>query len=231
MNVALYHVERDTKASEDAYVWARGLVQSVRRTMPGVRVVHLTDATSRKVKGVDDVRRKPSEPMGLLRMRLCAGLSGDWLVLDTDVLIEKDCRWVFQKYPFDIAVAKRNWDHLKPAAGFTERMPYNTGVVFSRCPRFFAEAYSRLRNCEKDEQQWMGEQTVMNEILTEERPRYRFRFLSGTLFNFPPPVKDPDAKARLRDIEAHVCITHYKGERRKPALMERLKQAETTRCA
>ena len=225
MNVAFFHVQRETQTSQDAYVWARGLVQSVRREMPGVSIVHLTDLTSKKVKGVDAVRRKAAEPMGLLRMRLCAGLKGDWLILDTDVIIERDCSWVFDKWEFDIGVAKRNWDHLRPAMGFSERMPYNTGVLFSRCPHFFAEAYSRLRLLDNEEQHWMGEQTVMNDILNEDRPRYAVKFLNGNLFNFPPPVKDPDAKARLREIQKRVHITHYKGERRKAALMERLKCA------
>lgn len=225
MNVAFFHVERETQASQDAYVWARGLVQSIRREMPGVGIVHLTDDSSRKVKGVDAVRRKPAEPMGLLRMRLCAGLRGAWLVLDTDCLIERDCQWVFDKWDFDIGVAKRNWDHLRPALGFSERMPYNTGVLFSRCPHFFAEAYSRLRLLDDEQQHWMGEQTVMNDILNEDRPRYAIKFLSGNLFNFPPPVKDPDAKAQLKETLKHVHITHYKGERRKAVLMERLKCA------
>lgn len=222
MNVALFHVQRQTQTSDDAYVWAKGLVASIRRTMQGVKIAHLTDDKSKAVKGVDAVRRKPAEPMGLLRMRLCAGLRGDWLVLDTDVIIERDCRWVFQKYDFDIGVAKRNWDHLRPAMGFSERMPYNTGVLFSRCPHFFAEAYTRLRNLDDEAQQWMGEQTVMNDIIHEQSHRYNIRFLSGNLFNFPPPVKDPAAKAKLKEILKHVHITHYKGERRKAALMERL---------
>ena len=225
MNVAFFHVQRETQASQDAYVWARGLVQSIRKTMPGVRIVHLTDMASRAVKGVDEVRRKVAEPMGLLRMRLCAGLKGDWLILDTDVIVERDCRWVFKKYRFDIGVAKRNWDHLRPALGFSERMPYNTGVLFSRCPHFFGEAYARLRNMDDDARDWMGEQQVMNDILIEERPRYDIKFLSGKVFNFPPVVADPEAKAKLKETMANVHITHYKGERRKAALMERLKCA------
>ena len=78
---------------------------------------------------------------------------------------------------------------------------------------------------DKKSQDWMGEQTAMNEILNEERPRYHVRFLNGNRFNFPPPVKDPEAKARLKEIRKNVCITHYKGAGRKAMLMERLKCA------
>ena len=221
MNVAFFHVQRKTHESDDAYIWAKGLIASVKRAMP-CKIIHLTDMTSKAVKGADGVSRKPSEPMGLLRMRLCAGLRGNWLVLDTDVIVEKDVRFVFDKYEFDIGVAKRNWGHLKPAAGFTERMPYNTGVLFSRCPHFFGEAYTRLRTLSNEEQHWMGEQTVMNEILNEERPRYKIRFMNGNVFNFPPPVKDPGAKEQFRETLKQVHITHYKGEKRKAMLMERL---------
>lgn len=230
MNVAFYHVERPTQVSDDAYVWARGLVASIRRTMPTVRVVHLTDLTSRKVKGVNYVARKPSEPMGLLRMRHCAGLRGDWLIVDTDVVIERSVQWVFKKWAFDIGVPKRNWDHLKPAIGFSEKMPFNTGVLFSRCPHFFGEAYTRLRLLDDEAQHWMGEQTVMNEILNEERPRYAIKYLNGNAFNFPPPVPDPMAKTKLAELVASVHITHYKGELRKAMLMDRLKE-RTKACA
>lgn len=230
MNVAFYHIEQPTQASEEAYVWARGLVQSVRRHMPLASILHLTDMTSRKVKGVDAVRRKPSEPMALLRMRHQAGLRGDWLFVDTDVIVERSVEWIFGKFDFDIAITRRNWDHLKPATGFTERMPFNTGVMFSRCPHFFAEAYSRLRLLSKDSQHWMGDQEVINDMLNEDRPRYVVKYLSGQRFNFPPHVKDPEAKARFKEAMKQVHITHYKGALRKSLLMRRLKD-EAKVCA
>ncbi len=229
MTIGFYHVEQPTQESYDAYIWARGMVASVRRTMAEVKVVQLTDLTSRAVKGIDGVRRKPAEPMALLRMRHQAGLSGDWLFVDTDVIFERSVESMFRK-SFDIAIPKRNWDHLKPAPGFTERMPFNTGVMFSRCPSFFAEAYARLRLLSDQQQHWMGDQEVINDILTEDRPRYGVRYINGLRYNFPPVVPDPDAKAKLAELRSQVKITHYKGAARKAMLLERLK-GEARQCA
>jgi hypothetical protein len=192
--------------------------------MPGVRVVHFTDLRSRPIKGVDDVRRKPSEPMALLRMRHHAGVSGEWLFVDTDVTIERCVAHVFDK-AFDIAVTTRNWAHLKPAKGFSEQMPYNTGVVFSRCPAFWSEAYTRLRRTEDAEaQHWMGDQQVIGEMVDDETCRYAVRKVWGSKYNFPPAVGEDDNHALSRKMQASACIVHYKGPSRKVLMLGGAKQ-------
>lgn len=208
MSVGFYHVERQSVASDVGYLCARALVKSVRVSMPGVKVVQFTDLASTAVKGVDAVRRKPSEPMALLRMRHQAGVEGEWLFVDTDVIIQKSCRPVFKR-SFDIAVTTRNWPHLKAAVGFSERMPFNSGVMFSRCPRFWGEAYTRLRQLDEEKQQWMGDQEVICEMVTEDPLRYHVRHLSGTQYNFPPVVRDDVADAAVTQEQAY--IVHYKG--------------------
>jgi hypothetical protein len=225
MTVGFFHVDRESVASKQMHECARGLVQSVRESMPGVPVVHFTDETSKGVKGVDAVRRKPAEPMALLRMRHHAGVKGAWLFVDTDVLIQKNVARVFSIAEFDIALARRDWSHLKVAPGFSDRMPYNTGVVFSRCPRFWAEVYTRLRVLDAPQQEWMGDQEVICDLVTEDRPRYAVTFVSGAKYNYPPMLPGVKAADQLHEAS----IVHYKGPDRKALMLARI--AEARKCA
>jgi hypothetical protein len=223
MTIGFFHVENGTKASEENYSCARALVRSVRETMPGTRVVQFTDEATQAVKGVDAVRRKPSEPMALLRMRHHAGVKGEWVFVDTDVIFQHKVNQIF-KLTFDIGLTSRAWEHLKPAMGFSERMPFNTGVVFSRKPHFWQEVYCRLKALEPEQQQWMGDQEVIGEMAMEDSPRYDFRVLNGRMLNFPPVLEDPTTayEQSLKDA----WIVHYKGPKRKRLLMKRIKQEE-----
>lgn len=230
MTVGFFHVDRPASPAADAmHECARGLVKSVRQAMPGVAVVHFTDLTSKAVKGVDAVRRKPAEPMACLRMRHHASVEGAWLFVDTDVVIQRNVARVFTS-PFDIALCHRDWTHLKPAGGFSERMPYNTGVVFSRNPRFWGDVYTRLRNLDAAEQEWMGDQAVICELVDDERPRYQVKFLRGTDYNYPPvlPGVDLTKQAALDAVNAR--IVHYKGPERKAMMLERMR-AGVRKCA
>jgi hypothetical protein len=226
MKIGFFHVETDTLASDQGYVCARAMVRSAKRRMPTVPVVQFTDLTSDAVKGVDDVRRKPAEPMALLRMRHQAAVDGDWLFIDTDVIFQHGVKEVFEK-TFDIAITSRDWPHLRPAVGFSERMPFNTGVVFSRCPAFWRDVYSRLLLLEPEAQQWMGDQEVICDLVGTDWSPYRVIELKGSRFNYPPVVqggKDPLV------TQTNAWIVHYKGPDRKKLLMQRLKE-EARRCA
>lgn len=209
MTIGFYHVATDTPQSQQGYECARILVKSAKKHMPDVPVVMFTDETSPAVKGVDKVRRKPAEPMALLRMRHHASVSGDWLFVDTDVLFQNPVLDVFQKATWDIGVTSRDWAHLPESAGFAERMPYNMGVVFSRCPHFWAECYTRLRNMDEDLTEWMGDQHAFCDAIESER--YSVKTLSGVKYNFPPELPGRSVK----DMERNAFILHFKGDKRK----------------
>lgn len=227
MRIGFYHVATQTPASDIGYECARLMVKSAKRVMPIVPVVHFTDMDSPPVKGVDAVHRKPSEPMALLRMRHHAGVQGEWLFVDTDVIFQRTVRKVFDS-EFDIGVTTRNWPHVKAAAGFTERMPYNMGVVFSRCPQFWSEVYLRLKQLTPEQQAWMGDQEVFCDVLAEPWRPYAVKHLQGTRYNFPPMV--PDDVIDWGTLEDDASILHYKGARRKPMLLNRLRR-ESRQCA
>lgn len=231
MKIGFFHVDNGTEAAAQGYLWAKAMIHSARNVMPLVPIVHFTDLKSAAVKGVDAVRRKPSEPMGLLRIRHNAGVDGDWLFVDTDVLFQQKVTQVFKKAEFDIAVTSRNWSHLHAASGFSQRMPFNTGVVFSRCPHFWSDVYTRMRLLDADKQNWMGEQETICAVAQEaiETKRYAIKLLNGARYNFPPVV--PGAKPTSEELEAAAAIVHYKGPDRKAMLLAKIKGKKLRACA
>jgi hypothetical protein len=215
VTIGFYLIDRRTLDSMCGYKCAEALVESARKVMPDVPVVHFTDNASPEVRGTDTMRLA-SEPMARLRMRHHSHVSGEWLFVDTDVLFQQDVQHVFDK-DFDLAVPSRGWGHLKKARGFTKRMPANMGVVFSRSAAFWTECLARVRELSKIKQHWMGDQEVFCGILAEDR--YRVRELKGSVYNFPPSLDDNETSQAL---EAQAAIVHFKGEARKPMMLRRI---------
>mgnify|MGYP000066486456 CR=1 FL=1 len=190
---------------------AANLIASVRRTMPGVPIAHLTDQETAPLADVDFVIRHTSRPpvaLGCLDAYAHAG-PGDWLFLDTDVVVQRDVRPVFD-LAFDVAVATREGT-LRPneiGTKFMARMPFNKGAVFSRCAEFWGDAVRACLTMPAKRQQWMGDQLAMNEVI--DGGRYRVVVLPNT-YNYPPKTRgDVDARSK--------AILHFKGNRKAWAL-------------
>lgn len=189
------------------YRLADVLVRSVRTTMPGVEIIQFTDEVSPAVEGVDDVRRKPHGRMLERRLEHYSDCFGEWLLVDTDVMLQRDVRPVFFEHErFDVALADRNWPHIPATPDLSMAMPYNTGVAFSRSQDFWREALAIWRGFKAEEQaDWLSEQrAVAAAVRTGD---YRVRVLPGAEFNYPPAdANDPGIKA--------AAIVHYKGGRK-----------------
>jgi hypothetical protein len=216
VNIGFFFVD---KGGDDRH-YARIMVDSAKACMPKVRVVQFTDQKTKAVKGVDEVRRKPSEPMALLRMRHHAGVTGNWVFVDTDVVFQRSVRKVFDEAGWDIGLTTRNWEHVSQAAGFSQRMPFNIGVVFSRAPRFWAEVYRRLLMMPAAQQEWMGDQEAVGDLVAEnaEMRWFQIAHLKGSAYNYPPLI--PDKKTEQERL-TQAAIVHYKGAARKPMLLAR----------
>lgn len=218
MKIGVYLVDTGTVDAAAGYVCAQALIHSARATMPGVEVAHLTDEDSSAISEADVVLRLPNEPMAMLRMRHQSQCDGDWLFVDTDIWFQRDVRKVFET-PFDVGITTRNWPHLKVAAGFSERMPYNVGVMFSRCPAFWASALKRLSKMDPEQQQWMGDQQVICDLVAAGK--YHVAFLKGSRYNYPP---DADPTGLAATAQAKASILHYKGLGRKALMLERIRR-------
>lgn len=185
---------------------ARYLVESVRRSMPDVQVMQLTNDSCPAVDGVEAIRIPGDMPMGIRRLKHYASLAGDWCFVDTDVLFMQDVRGVFDD-PFDVAVVSREGSALW-GTEYAQVFPYNFGVVFSRCPEFWRVALERVNTLSPDQQEWEGEQWATGKIA--DSGLFRVKFLPRE-YNFTPE-KGEAAEAK---------ILHMKGPRKKliPKLM------------
>lgn len=188
---------------------AERLVASVRRVMPNVPIVQMTDSETPAIAGVFHVERREPRPIAIGTLEHFAACDGDWLLVDTDVIVQADVRHIF-RHPFDIAVATREGTLRRREVGkkFMDRMPFNKGAVFSRSPAFWAAA-ADLRLQSEKAQAWMGDQQSMNTII---------RSGAFKVITLPSGYNYPPLTAR-EDVSRHQ-ILHYKGDR-KPWMLER----------
>jgi len=207
-----FFAQKTNEASLVHFEMAQGLMDSARKAMPGVHLAHLTDGDSPAVKGADQVIRIAEKmPMAVRRMTHNSRLRGDWLLVDTDIIIKGDVREVF-KQPFDIALTDREgtitYEHK-----YAQAMPYNLGVVFSRCPAFWLQVLKYLVKAPERYQQWEGDQQVVCQMVKmglDKQAGFEVKILPGRQYNYPPKHRD--------DTEAK--ILHYKGARKQYLFQE-----------
>lgn len=187
---------------------AERMVQSVRKAMPGVPIVqftHLEHLLASMVAGVDAVQVVDQRPLCVSVLDAYAACGdGDWLLLDTDVVVQRDVRYVFDE-PFDIALATREGT-LRPkeiGSKMMTTMPFNKGAVFSRSPLFWKAARELLLAMTPAAQSWMGDQRAMNDVISTGS--FEVKVLENH-YNYPPFTADEDVSFR--------SIVHYKGPRK-----------------
>lgn len=178
------------------------LIASVRATMPGVEIAHITDDSTRVAPGADRVVRISGElPMAMRRMAAHASLPGDWLFIDTDCVLLKDVRGVF-KDDFGVALTDRVGSIYEKGA-YGRLMPYNMGVTFSRDQGFWKEVLFRMTALPDVLQRWEGDQLVVG-MLAKEWPKVKI--IPGHVFNYTPVKRGDKAE--------HAAIVHLKGNRK-----------------
>lgn len=181
--------------------FAQHLIRSVRHSMPGVPIWHLTNGECPEAPGVDGVRRVSGLPMAVSRITHHSELDGDWLFIDTDCVVRKDVRSVFDE-DFEIGLTDRKgsiWE--KSPYGMV--MPYNMGVTFSRGPEFWKRVLKYLKTLPEQYQEWEGDQRVVCELAAAGYP---VRVLPGKTYNFTPEKRG--------DSVEHAAIVHFKGSRK-----------------
>jgi hypothetical protein len=152
------------------------------------------------------VRRLPAAPMAQLRPLHQSRVEGEWLFLDTDVIVRRDVGCVFAE-AFDIALADRNWTHMEPTPGLTRKMPYNAGVAFSRCPDFWRYVHEAVMARPKWATSFMGDQMAIAHVLRAHPVSFDLEVLPGMVYNYPPNARDD------RGIY-DAAIVHFKGSRK-----------------
>jgi lipopolysaccharide biosynthesis glycosyltransferase len=155
------------------------------------------------VPGVDRVIRRPHQNLALAIAEHWAALTGEWLFLDTDVIVQQDVRDMFSDLSWDIAVAARKDETDEPSMHRPHPMPHNAGVVFSRSQAFWVEARDRVKAMPLRAQKWIGIQQAMCDLIHEGH--YRVRVLPRA-YNWAPRAADEDVSERI--------IVHYKGDKK-----------------
>lgn len=180
------------------------MVESALKAMPGVNIIQMTDDVTPVIKGVTSVVRKPYDGyLMTFRMQHLADLKGDWITLDTDVIVRKDLREVF-KQEFDVALTRRYGTILSPdGIDIVEAMPYNTGVMFSRNRQFWVNCYKTLIYMPESAHKWWGDQLSVR--LAAESNRFNVLELNCDTYNYTPTSEQD-----FKDVYA----LHFKGNRK-----------------
>lgn len=191
------------------FLMARRMLLSARAVMPGVEVVQLTDEKTPAVPGVNRVNRRPHGRMLERRLEHYASCQGEWLLLDTDVIVQRDVRDIFER-AFDVALTDREWSHVSQSDEFMREMPFNTGVAFSRSPAFWQAVLETWRGLTTEQQNdWMSEQRAVAHVVRTDT--FTVCVLPGMVYNYPPTT---ETDVGLKDA----ALVHFKGARKQMML-------------
>lgn len=189
---------------------AKIMVASAKRHIPNARLLMMTDSAEQRIDGCDlQVLPYDGERLMTYRVRHLAARDEPMIVLDTDVVVQDDLSHVFVKR-FDVALTKRDGVLMHNGQNIVKIMPYNTGVMFSRCRAFWQECLETLESAPENIQRWWGDQLAVR--MAAESGRYRVLELPVAKYNYSPSSESEDVSNRL--------AVHYKG-RRKQWMMNR----------
>ena len=183
------------------------MVASARAAMPAAEIVQMTDRATVAIPGVDTVIRRDwdKQKMMIFRLAHLAELERPaCIILDTDVIIQRPLEHVFEK-TFDVALTIRH-EAIKDLDGvnITAQMPYNTGVMFSRQPRFWSEALQYCRQLAENHHDWYGDQLSVKHLA--DSGSFDVLELPCDQYNYSPRTEDEDVAGRY--------AVHYKGLRK-----------------
>lgn len=196
MKVGFLHVGEDTEL-------VNGMVASVRNVMPGASIWMMTDADTPEVDCDHRVQSPQDIPFMTYRMRHLAALPpGKWVILDTDVIVQRTLEGVLGKH--DACLTRREMVLDQDGNNVAEWMPYNTGVMWCRNPEFWRDAYKVCAKLPDKLQNWYGDQVAVR--LVAESGRYRMGEVNVDPWNYSPEYADEDV--------SHKAVVHYKGRRK-----------------
>ena len=180
------------------------MVASVKEVMPNANIVQLSDMNTPIIKGVNTIIRKEYNGLIMLfRMEHLAALRGNWVTLDTDMIIKKDLSHVFDQ-DFDVALTRRYGSILDEHGNdIVKIMPYNAGVMFSKNHEFWQEALNTLKTLNKQAHEWYGDQLAIK--VMADTNNYKVLELPCDEYNYSPSSQDE---------RKDVYVYHFKGQRK-----------------
>lgn len=190
---------------------AQYCIDSARRVMPGIEIAQLSDGECPALQDVEVIRIPEPMPMGVRRVTHYSRLTGDWCLCGVDVLFQRDVRPVFEK-AFDVALATRDGTYMQ-GAKYTEFMPYNFDVVFSRSPAFWDFCLEEMKKLSPEAQESGAEQLITCALA---KSGFFDVAIIPSVYNFTPK--------RETDDFSHASVLHLKGRRKEwiPRIAERI---------
>lgn len=200
MRIVFLHVRCSGEYSRWGDSLARLMIESCKRVMPEIPVVHLTDHETPGIETANTVERLPADdvflmPFKLKHLSLC---ETPFIFLDTDILITQPLE-VWDR-TFDVAMVRPQKSVRIRDNTDVPPMPYNAGFIACRNRGFFRDCHQRCSNYPEKYKEWFGDQIAIGEVA----PRYNVHDLKD---EWNHPVNGPE------DLGAKVL--HYKGEKRK----------------
>jgi hypothetical protein len=186
--------------AQEVPTYANLMLQSIRRHMPGVKCVQLTDETTPLLDGCEAHRRPwDGNAITIWKMEHLASFDEDVIFLDSDIMVQSDLTKIFD-WPFDVALTWRDGP-IYDAEGndLTQLMPINTGVMWSRSPFFWREAadFCKANNYAG----WYADQIAVAKV----SPWFNVLKLHCDNFNYTPKHGD--------DVSQRLAL-HFKGQRK-----------------
>lgn len=190
------------------------MIRSAKKHMPNVKFIQLTDESTAWVEGADECRRlSKDEPLMPFRLKHYSLMEGDTIFVDTDIMFNANVSDVFDNN-FDICLTHRRGEIIVAPTedgnfvDIVDKMPFNTGVIFSRRPQFWKEAYDYCKTLDTDKQEWYGDQLAVKHIFDRNEHDFFYQLMEVpcSIYNYTPLTKEENITDKK--------IIHFKGERK-----------------
>lgn len=194
--VCFYH-------SGEVHPYVHKMVESVKEHFD-LPLIQMTNSETAEIKGVDEVIREDYGGMALSRIASIRYYDHDeLLILDNDLIVRRNIEHVFDK-DFDVGLTYRTSHEPGGQSKINQGQPFNSGVMFSKCPEFWVDCLEWCYTVDPKAQEWGCEQRSVNKIALEGN--YNVLELPCTEYNWSPnPGK----------MESDAAVWHYKGDRKR----------------
>lgn len=185
---------------------ARIMVASVRKTMPGINVLMVTDKKTPYIEGIEAIRFDTHGYGEFIPWlcHACSQMKGEVLYLDSDVVVQRDLRPLLN-IDADLVLPYRG---MKIVDGHMQ--PFIFGCVAYKTAEIWKEVGERVAKMPEKERMWYGSQIAVFDMVMEEnngRKKWNIAAIARETYNYTP--KDEN------DLPSEPWVLHFKGRKRK----------------
>jgi hypothetical protein len=199
------------------------MIASVRKAMPAVEIVQMTDKDFTEDLPVDRVLRKAfNRPNWVPWMyEFLSEIPGEVLFLDSDIIVQRDLSPMFLTGA-DVTLTSRG-----PKTVEGRQMPFLIGVVASKAPSFWLEAAERVAKMEdQDDRDWWGSQVVLFDMWMDFKHGslpWKMSAVDADIHNYVPQNEN--------DLPKDKWVLHFKGKKRKAWMLKNFSHLVTQKEA